>query len=292
MTSGKEAPFWDHVRELGTRLKRILIAVFVTTIFMMVFPADPVALITNPIQFLEMYEPIIARILALVNDYVLPEGVKLIAGELSSPFEIWIVASMLLGLLVSMPVVGYEIYAFVNPAFYPHERRLIYPFLTAFIVLFFVGVAFALLFVLPALMKFLVLFAVMFKIEATVTAISFYTMVFFTALATGIVFTFPVVLILLIRFGIVGTAPFKKYRRYIYIFMYIIVAFITPDGGVAGNFILFIPLVVMFEIALLIGRRYEKQRFRELYGELKCKFCGAEVSPDDVFCPKCDRALK
>jgi len=290
--SSKEAPFWDHVRELGMRLKRILIAVFAATIFMMVFPADPVALIANPIQFLEMYEPIVARVLTLVNGYILPEGVKLIAGELSSPFEIWIVASILIGLLLSMPVVGYEIYAFVNPAFYPHERRLIYPFLTAFITLFFVGVAFALFFVLPALMRFLLIFAVMFKIEATITAISFYTMVFFTALATGMVFTFPVILILLIRVGIVGTAPFKKYRRYIYAFMYIVVAFITPDGGIAGDFILFIPLVVMFEVALIIGRRYEKQRFKELYGELKCKFCGAEISPDDVFCPKCNRALK
>ncbi len=259
---------------------------------MMVFPADPVALVANPIQFLEIYEPIIARVLASINDYMLPKGVKLIAGELSSPFEIWIVASILFGLLLSMPVVGYEIYAFVNPAFYPHERRLIYPFLTAFVVLFFVGVAFALFLVLPALMKFLVIFAMMFKIEATVTAISFYTMVFFTALATGIVFTFPVVLILLIRFGIVRTASFKKYRRYVYILMYIVVAFITPDGGVAGNFILFIPLIMMYEIALLIGRRYEKQRFKELYGELKCKFCGADISPDDVFCPKCDRALR
>ncbi len=274
------------------RLKRILIAVFVVTIFMMVFPADPIALVVNPIQFLEVYEPIIARVLASINEYMLPEGVKLIAGELSSPFEIWIVASILFGFLLSMPIVGYEIYAFVNPAFYPHERRLIYPFLTAFISLFFVGVAFALFLVLPALMRFLVMFAVMFKIEAIVTAMSFYTMVFFTALATGIVFTFPVVLILLIRFGIVGTRPFKKYRRYIYIFMYIVVALITPDGGVAGNFILLIPLVVMFEVALLIGKRYEKKRLIELYGELKCKFCGADVSPDDAFCPKCDRALK
>jgi sec-independent protein translocase protein TatC len=290
--SSKEAPFWDHVRELGMRLKRILIAVFAATIFMMVFPADPVALIANPIQFLEMYEPIVARVLTLVNGYILPEGVKLIAGELSSPFEIWIVASILLGLLLSMPVVGYEIYAFVNPAFYPHERRLIYPFLTAFITLFFVGVAFALFFVLPALMRFLLIFAVMFKIEATITAISFYTMVFFTALASGMVFTFPVILILLIRVGIVRTAPFKKYRGYIYAFMYIVAAFITPDGGIVADFILFIPLAVMFEVALIIGRRYEKQRFKELYGELKCKFCGAEISPDDVFCPKCNRALK
>lgn len=290
--SGKEAPFWDHVKELGMRLRHILIAVVVTTLFMMVFPADPVALITNPIQFLEIYEPIIARVLTLVNDYVLPEGVKLIAGELSSPFEIWIVSSILVGLLFSMPVIGYEIYAFVNPALYPHERKLIYPFLTAFITLFFVGVAFAFFFVLPALMRFLLIFAVMFKIEATVTAMSFYTMVFFTALATGAVFTFPAVLILLIRFGIVGTAPFKKYRGYIYIFMYIVVAFITPDGGIAGNFILFIPLILMFEVALIIGRRYEKRRFRELYGELRCKFCGTEVSPDDIFCPKCSRALK
>jgi len=285
-------PFWDHVRELATRLKHILIAVFALTVFMMVFPADPMSLITNPIQFLEAYEPIIARVIASINEYILPEGVKLIAGELSSPFEIWIVASLLFGFLLSMPLVGYEIYAFVNPAFYPHERRLIYPFMTAFVTLFFVGVAFAYFFVLPALMRFLVIFAVMFKIEATITAMSFYTMVFFTALATGIVFTFPVVLVLLVRFGIVGTAPFKKYRRYIYVFMYIIVAIITPDGGVAGNFILFIPLVAMFEVALVIARRYERRRLLELYGELKCKFCGADISPDDVFCPKCERSLK
>jgi len=285
-------PFWDHVRELATRLKHILITVFAITIFMMVFPADPVLLFTNPIQFLELYEPIIARVLASINEYILPEGVKLIAGEISSPFEIWIVASMLFGLLLSMPLVGYEIYAFVNPALYPHERKLIYPFMTAFVTLFFAGVAFAYFFVLPFIMRFLVIFAVMFKIEAIITAESFYTMVFFTALITGIVFTFPAVLVLLVRFGIVGTAPFKKYRRYFYIFMYVIVAILTPDGGIIGDLILLIPLIVMYEVALVIARRYEKRRLLELYGELKCKFCGADISPDDVFCPKCERSLK
>lgn len=292
MSKEKEMTFWEHIAELRARLKRILISIFVMTFIMMLFPADPISIILNPLQFIEVYEPISARILHMIQAYILPEGAKLIAGQLETPFELWLISSILLGVIFSMPVIGYEIYAFVDPALYPHERAAFYPFMVAFLSLFFVGVLFAFFFVLPALMKFLIMFSYMFGIEPVVTAMSFFTMVFFTALATGGIFTFPAVLVLLIKFGIVGTKFFKRNRRFIYIGLFILVAFITPDGGVAGNIILFTPLALMFEIALFIGSRYEKKRLRELHGEIKCKYCESKMDINDIFCPKCGRSNK
>ena len=115
----------------------------------------------------------------------------------------------------------------------------------------------------------------------------------------GVVFTAPAIFVLLVRLGIVSTSIFTKNRLYIYGGLYILIAIITPDGAIVGNTVLFLPLVILLESSVYIARYYEKKREAEMEAFLrenpsnptvKCKFCGAEIGEEDMFCPSCGRA--
>ena len=115
----------------------------------------------------------------------------------------------------------------------------------------------------------------------------------------GFVFTVPAIFILLVRLGIVSTSIFTKNRLYIYGGLYILIAIITPDGAIVGNTVLFLPLVILLESSVYIAKRYERKREAELAAllsesptnpEVRCKFCGAKMNNNDVFCPSCGRA--
>jgi Sec-independent protein secretion pathway component TatC len=124
----------------------------------------------------------------------------------------------------------------------------------------------------------------------------FYQLVFVTTLATGFAFTMPVFFVLLVRFGILKTSYITSRRRYIYAAMYVVTAVITPDGGPLGDIALFVPMVVLLELAVMFGKRYEKSRpksFSPISGEptqMKCKFCGAAQIPKSKFCPSCGKS--
>ena len=121
----------------------------------------------------------------------------------------------------------------------------------------------------------------------------FYQLVLITVTLTGLAFTFPAIYVLLVRAGLTNTASITHNRRYIYVILFIVTALITPDGGPIADIILFVPMVVMMEIAIFIAKRYEKERLEEeMKGWPTCPYCGAKVPPDEVFCPRCGRSLR
>lgn len=116
--------FWEHTEELAGRLKVVLYVLISSTIVMMVLPGD-LSFLENP---LELYKPLIAIILRLMREEVLPANVRLIGLELTAPIELYLIASFIFGLAVTIPVIVYEVYRFVEPALYPDEKRSVYPF--------------------------------------------------------------------------------------------------------------------------------------------------------------------
>jgi sec-independent protein translocase protein TatC len=90
---------------------------------------------------------------------------KIIPGRLVSPLEIYFIAAALVAFITVIPIIGYEIYAYVNPALYPHEKRLVWPFLAAFLTLFAAGAAFSYLIVVPLVTRFMAIFADIVGIE-------------------------------------------------------------------------------------------------------------------------------
>jgi sec-independent protein translocase protein TatC len=286
-----EMTFTEHLLELRDRLKMIILSYFIALIFWLAFPTT-ISLSNVGSIITGEYRPIVS----LVLDYTvgLTGGLfKIIPGRLVSPLEIYFIAAALVAFITVIPIIGYEIYAYVNPALYPHEKRLVWPFLAAFLTLFAAGAAFSYLIVVPLIIRFMAIFADIVGIEPELRLIEagdYFVFVFSTVGSMGLLFTSPAIFVLLVRLGIIGTNVFSRNRVYFYGVLYIIIAIITPDGWLVGNTVLFLPLVIMMEIALLVAKRIEKKRLGGAYSAPRCKFCGGEIGEDDVFCPKCGRS--
>ena len=285
----KEMTILEHLMELRDRVKVCLITIGVLTMIMLIFPAQ----IYSPWEILGgLYKPIISVILNSLKEAVKPEVMKLIGEKITAPLEIYFIASLIFGLVFSSPVVGYEIFKYIDPALYPHERRMIYPFLVAFLGLFTVGLFFGLYIITPFTFKAMLIFFELVGAEPIITIMDFYMTILIVTLATGIVFTTPTILVLLVRVGLLSTKTIERNRKWIYGAMYIVAAIITPDGGMFTNLILLAVFAGLLEGGLLVAKRYEKQREKaeeERREERVCKFCGKPVG-DEPFCPHCGRS--
>lgn len=283
---------WEHLNELTARLKIVLYALFAATAFFMVFPANA-SFLQNPLAF---YDPIIALVLQQVVKDVLPPGVQLIAGEFTAPLEIYLLGSVLLGVVVSTPVIAFEIYRYIDPALYPEERKAVYPFVTSFTILFVIGAAFGYKILAPFMVWAMIPFFRLANAVPLIHVMDFYSLVFVTTLTSGFSFTLPVFFVLLVRFGIIQTSFVTTRRRYIYAAMYVVTAIITPDGGPIADIALFVPMVVLLELAVFFGKRYEKKgpviRGPPLAKpvHVKCKFCGSLLDSASAFCPDCGKS--
>jgi len=284
--------FWEHTEEFIKRLKIPLYTLIIATIAMMVFPAN-ISFLSDPLAY---YEPLVAVILRLIREQALPPNVKLIGFEFVAPIELYFVASFFFGLAVTAPVLAYEIFRFIDPALYPHERRALYPFILSFLTLFVGGLILGYFLLVPYGIAALLPFFQITGAEPVISVTSFYYFVFFLTLMTGIVSTFPLFLVLFVKFGIVKTKTLTKNRRYVYFALLVLVLLITPGEGGLANFMLFFIMALLFEGGILVAKHYEKKgEIREprwLVEAPKCKFCGKTIPASATFCPKCGKSQK
>ena len=288
----KEMTLLEHLMELRDRAKVCLITIGVLTLIMLVFPAQ----LTSPEELLYMYKPLVSLILDWINSMVRPQFLELFAGTITAPLEVYFIAALIFALIFSSPVVGYEIFKYVDPALYPHERRMIYPFLAAFLGLFAAGLAFGLYVITPFTFKAMLIFFPYTGVTLPgITIMDFYTTILIVTLATGIVFTTPAILVLLVRVGLISTKSIERNRKWIYGAMYIVAAIITPDGGMFTNLILLGVFVGLLEGGILVAKRYEKKREKEEEVEEveiptdRCRFCGKPLG-GRIFCPYCKKS--
>jgi len=292
MTNNVATPFFSHLAELASRLKIIIYSLFVTTAIFMVIPANS-DFLHDPFGF---YDPLIALVLRQVTKNVLPPGVQLIAGEFTAPLEIYLIASLLMGIITSSPIIGYEIYRYVDPALYPEERKAVYPFVVSFTALFIVGSLFGYRILAPFMLWAMIPFFRLTGAVPIIYVMDFYNLVFVTTITSGFSFTLPVFFVLLVKFGIVKTSYVTSRRKYVYAALYVITAVVTPDGGPIADIALFVPMAILLELAVYFGKRIERKQGPRLGIErkkpvyLKCKFCGALLVQKSSFCPECGKS--
>jgi len=296
----REAPTYEkqpvekHLEELRHRLKVIAISVGVTTLALMIIPGD-LSFLERPFEF---YRPLIAAILDFIRTYALPKGVELIGMKFMAPIELYLISSFILGVVISMPIIVYEVYKFVDPALYPHEKQIMYPYLMAFGILFTLGSLFGLFLLVPFLIRASLPFYSIVGAQPLIYVSDFYGLVFVVSLLTGLAFTFPVIFVLLVRLGFIDTSIITKNRGIFYVALFILTAIITPDGGPIADFVLFIPMILLMEGAVMIAKKYEKKpdRLRKnIFAKTsinKCPYCDCEFTGNRIFCPCCGRALK
>jgi len=196
----------------------------------------------------------------LLHLLVLPMGdVRLKAFNLMDGFFVQLRIALFAGITLTVPIWLYQGYRFVLPALYPRERKAITPFLTSAVLLFFTGIGFG-YYMLKGMIHVLIW---MFppQIEFLPSADSYISFVVFFLLVCGFTFLFPSVLILLVQLGLVSVDWLRKQRKIAYFILFVIAEIITPVADpIVAPLTIMIPLVLLFEGSMLVGRRIEKNR--------------------------------
>jgi Sec-independent protein secretion pathway component TatC len=256
----------------------------ILAIFMLA-PAEPAKALT----FTGTYVPFVAFFLARVKLDLLPAGWTLIGVQLSEPLEVYLVASLILAAIFNSPIFAYEVMKFITPALTEKEKGLLYPFVISSSALFTVGVLFGYFLLAKFLFIALGPFFQTAQAQPIIDVSSFYFIVFLTVGMSGIAFTSPVYVFMLIRFRIFSPQTFRKNRVIIWVVVYIATAIVTPDGGPLLDIILFVPIIVMLEVAVWLGARSIRNLEPPPPDPDKCSYCGAKLG-GATFCPNCGRA--
>ena len=230
-----EETFISHLVELRDRLVKAIIGVAIVCIALFIWPGPK-----------EIYDFLAMPMLAS-----LPPGAKMIATGVVSPFLVPMKVTLMFALIVALPWVFYQLWAFVAPGLYTHEKRLVLPLVFSSSLLFIGGVAFCYFLVFGRVFHFIAEFApttiaVMPDIE------NYLDFVMSMCLAFGATFEVPVVVVILVRMGIVSVEKLKSIRPYIIVGAFVIAAIVTPPD-VVSQLSLAIPMCLLFELGLLVS---------------------------------------
>jgi sec-independent protein translocase protein TatC len=237
---GTEQPFVSHLIELRDRLIRASIAVGVCFGVLALWPGPS-----------GLYDLLAAPLVAN-----LPKGTTLIATSVISPFLVPLKITLMAAFLLALPVVLYQVWAFVAPGLYTHEKRLVMPLVISSTLLFFVGVAFCYFFVFGQVFKFIQSFAPK-SITAAPDIEAYLSFVLTLFIAFGAAFEVPIVVIVLARMGIVGLDKLKAFRSYFIVLAFIVAAIITPPD-IVSQLALAIPMVLLYEVGIWAAQIFIK----------------------------------
>jgi sec-independent protein translocase protein TatC len=230
--AGTEQPFVQHLVELRDRLIKAAIAVGVALVILAIYPG-PAAL----------YD-----ILAQPLVETLPKGATLIATSVISPFLVPLKIMLMTAFLLALPMVLWQVWAFVAPGLYSHEKKLVLPLVISSSVLFFIGVAFCYFFVFGQVFKFIQGFAPK-AITAAPDIEAYLDFVLSMFLAFGLAFEVPIVVIVLARMNIVSIEKLKGFRSYFIVVAFVIAAIVTPPD-VVSQLALAIPMCILYEVGI------------------------------------------
>lgn len=257
MSEDFELDFWDHFEDLSSRLRRIVYALLIVMILVMSLPSD-----FSRIWRLEFtdYTLLITDLMQLLQDTLLPEGVTLIAFNWLDSFYIYFVISFAISFIVCLPYIAYQLYGFLAPAIYENERRVLFTFVTLFVVLFLVGVAYAYFVLVPATFTVLYKFVYQTRVMPFYSVKDFFELIAFGLFGSGLFYTFPLVLYLLVSLDLLIVDDLKTMRRHIFVALSFLTAIITPDPTPVSMLLMTIPFYILYEISILILTRIMRKK--------------------------------
>ena len=186
----------------------------------------------------------------------LPHGATMIATNVISPFMVPLKITLMAAFLVALPYVLYQVWAFVAPGLYSHEKRMVLPLVISSTVLFIAGVAFCYFLVIPGMSKFIQAFAPS-AITAAPDIEQYFGFVLTLFLVFGIAFEVPVAVIVLARIGIVSIDQLKKFRGYFVVASFVVSAVVTPPD-VISQLALAVPMCILYELGIIAAQIFIK----------------------------------
>jgi len=237
---GTEQPFVSHLVELRDRLIRALIGVGLVFGGLCLWPGPGA-----------MYDLLAAPLVA-----TLPAGSTMIATNVISPFLVPLKVTLMAAFLVALPVVLYQVWAFVAPGLYSHEKKLVLPLVISSTLLFLLGVAFCYFFVFGQVFKFIQGFAPK-SITAAPDIEAYLGFVLSMFIAFGATFEVPVAVVVLTRMGMVTIEQLKAWRGYFIVGAFVVAAIVTPPD-VVSQLALAIPMCLLYEVGIVAARVFIK----------------------------------
>jgi sec-independent protein translocase protein TatC len=230
-----EETFISHLVELRDRLVKASIGIAIACAALFIWPGPS-----------EVYDLLAAPMVA-----ALPAGSTMIATGVISPFLVPMKVTLLLAFILALPWVFYQLWAFVAPGLYTHEKRLVLPLVISSSLLFIGGVAFCYFFVFGRVFQFIGEFAPS-SIAVTPDIENYLDFVMSMCLAFGFTFEVPVAVVILVRMGIVSIEKLKEIRSYVIVGAFVIAAIVTPPD-VVSQLALAIPMCLLYELGLLVA---------------------------------------
>ncbi|MCK6420069.1 MAG: twin-arginine translocase subunit TatC [Aquabacterium sp.] len=237
---GTEQPFVSHLIELRDRLVRALIALAIAFAALCVWPGPS-----------GLYDLLAAPMVAH-----LPKGATLIATNVISPILVPLKITLMAAFLLALPAVLYQVWAFVAPGLYSHEKRLVLPLVISSTILFLIGVAFCYFLVIPGMSKFIQAVAPT-SITAAPDIEQYFGFVLTLFMVFGIAFEVPVAVVVLVRIGVVTVTQLRSVRGYFIVGAFIVAAVVTPPD-VISQLALAVPMCLLYEIGILSAQAFVK----------------------------------
>lgn len=236
----QQETFISHLVELRERLVKAVAGVIVVFLGLIYWAPNIFNLFARPLM------------------EALPKGGRMIVTDVTGSFFVPMKVTLLVAFLIALPWVLYQIWQFVAPGLYQHEKRLIMPLVTSSYLLFLCGVAFAYFLVFPTVFHFMAHYNAPLGADMSTDIDKYLSFAMTTFLAFGITFEVPVVVIVLVRFGVVELEKLKQIRPYVIVGAFIIAAIVTPPD-VLSQLLLAVPLVALYELGLLMARFVSRQ---------------------------------
>lgn len=235
--SGIQESFLSHLFELRDRVVKSALAIISVFVCLVYWAPDIFHLFAQPLL------------------QALPAGGKMIVTDVTGSFFVPMKVTMLVAFLIALPVVMYQLWAFIAPGLYIHERKLILPLVVSSYTLFIIGMAFAYFLVFPTVFKFMASYNAPLGAEMSTDIDNYLSFAMTTFLAFGITFEVPVVVVVLVRMGMVSLEKLKEIRPYVIVGAFVISAIVTPPD-VLSQLLLAVPMTLLYELGLLIARLY------------------------------------
>ena len=238
--AGTEQPFVQHLMELRDRLLYSIYGIIIAVIALAIWPG-PDGLMNFIAQPIKMH---------------MPPDAKLIAVGVFSPFIVPLKVLAMAAVLLALPWIMYQLWAFVAPGLYNHEKKFALPLIVFGSLLAYMGIAFVQFFVLDKMFGFIQGFTPD-SVAATPDIASYVEAILSLYLAFGMAFQVPIVVMLLVRFGIVDIAKLKSFRGYFIVLAFVVAAVVTPPD-VISQLALAIPMCVLYEVGIVAAGWFAK----------------------------------
>ncbi len=231
---GPQETFISHLIELRTRLLRSMVAVVIVLLCLFPFAKNIYALLAAPLM------------------RALPKGATMIATDVTGTFLVPLKVTLMAAFLIALPFVLWQMWAFVAPGLYQHEKKLAAPVIISSFFFFLLGMSFAYFFVFPIAFGFFASYAPA-GVQMMTDIDKYLSFVLTMFIAFGVTFEVPVIVIVLVRLGIVSLDKLRSIRAYVIVGAFVVGAVFTPPD-IVSQLLLAVPLWLLYELGLLMAR--------------------------------------